>query len=435
MLFTRFFSASLCFCGECLRQTAAQSAPSAAPSADSITLKQCFAVLAPEQEDAHRLYPAFYSYVISPHAVVEKGKVFCAFQNSKGRPVVMAYDIGRKNWEGPVRASEAGLRNDAHGNPAICVDGEGCLHVFYGCHGGPMRHTRSARPYDIGAWAEQPPPAPRATYPQIIRQADSALCLFYRAGGHVEPWSLRISRDNGRTWSEAERVIEMRLDPRDPLAAAYCDFFPGSDGRTIHCVWNHKDDNAARVTPDRPHPWRPLKYPGLHEAVYRYNIYYVRRDPDGVWRNAAGEAMATPISKASADAKCLVYDSGDEFASPGALAVDRQNRMHIRFRVGVTDWTKGYDNPKAVLVPLRTKYARFESDRWRISDAMPADWPEDVPAALSAPGEPAYGDLQWGRWFIGCTRRALAPNTGSAVFLYHDKSGFALRPDGPAFVE
>ena len=46
---------------------------------------------------------------------------------------------------------------------------------------------------------------------------------------------------------------------------------------------------------------------GKRFAVYRYNVYYVRRDPDGVWRNARGEAVELPISKATADAKCLVY--------------------------------------------------------------------------------------------------------------------------------
>jgi hypothetical protein len=298
-----------------------------------------------------------------------------------------------------------------------------------------MRHTRSVEPYSIAAWEGQSPPAPKATYPQTIRMSDGTICLFYRGGGHMEPWSLRTSADNGRTWSEPERVIEMRLEPRDPLAAAYAFTFPGSDGKTIHCFWNHKDDNAARVTDDRPHPWRPLKYRGLGEAVYRYNIYYIRRDPDGLWRNAAGEKMSLPISKAQADARCMVADSGDEFTGVNAIAVDKGSRPYVKFRVGVVDWTKGYDNPKAVIVPWRTKYAHFESGKWRVSDAMPAEWPSEVVALIGAPGEPAYGDKAAGLWFIGCTRTALQPGLGSSVLLWNAQTGYATRTDGPARVE
>ena len=49
-------------------------------------------------------YSAFYSYYITPHAVLEAGRVFCAFQDGRGRPIAMAYDIARKTWTGPVRA-------------------------------------------------------------------------------------------------------------------------------------------------------------------------------------------------------------------------------------------------------------------------------------------------------------------------------------------
>jgi len=397
--------------------------------------KSAFAVLASRNEDKYRLYPAFYGYVISPHAVVEKGKVFCAFQNSQGQPIVMAYDIKGRSWSEPVKTSTFGLGGDAHGNPSICIDSQGYLHVFYGCHGGPMRHTRSAEPYNVAAWQEQSPPTPKATYPQSLRMADGTICLFYRAGGHMEPWSLRTSRDNGRTWSDPERIIEMRLEPRDPLAAAYCCFFPGSDGKTIHCFWNHKDDNAALVKGDREHPWRPLKYKGLGEAVYRYNIYYIRRDPDGVWRNAAGEKMNLPISKAQADARCMVYDSGDEFTGVSALAVDNNNRAYIKFRTGVVDWTKGYDNPKAVIVPWRTKFAHFESGKCHVSDEIPAAWPPEIVSLVNTPGEPAYGDKSSGLWFVGCTRTALLPGFGSCVFLWSDKTGYATRRNGPANVE
>jgi len=397
----------------------------------SPALEHAFAENRPGKVGDGRYYTPFYGYVISPHAVVAEGKVFCAFQNAVGQPIVMAYDVAEKRWAGPVKASEQGLGGrDAHGNPSLCIDSKGYLHVFYGCHGGAMRHTRSARPYDIAAWQEQEPPTPRATYPQTMRMADGTICLLYRAGGHMEPWSLRTSEDDGRSWSPAEKVIEMRLDPPDRLAAAYCQFFPGSGDETIHCFWNHKDDNAARVSETQPHPWRPLKYPGLHEAVYRYNVYYICRDAQGAWRNAAGEEVKLPVSKAEADDKCLVYDSGDEFAFLGSRqAADGEDRPCFRFGTGVVDWAHV---SKRVVVPPRDKFARFESGGWRISDQMPESWPPEVVRVMAAEGEAAYGDEEARGWFIFCRQTPWRPDGGGTVFLYHDQAGYATREGGPA---
>jgi hypothetical protein len=383
------------------------------------------------------MYTPFYDYVIAPHAIVTDDAVYCAFQNTKGQPLVMVFRPAGKTWDGPAIASELGLGRDAHGNPSICIDRNGHLHVFYGCHGGPMRHTRSTAPHDITRWEEQGPPTPKATYPQTMLMADGTVCLFYRAGGHMEPWTLRTSRDDCRTWSQPERVVEMRLDPPDRLAAAYCDFFPGSDGRTVHCFWNHKDDNAARVTDDRPHPWRPLKYEGLHEAVYRYNVYYVRRDADGVWRSAAGQTVKLPISKSEADRRCQVFDSGDEFAMVGTrLAVDHDNRPYILFGTGVVDWVRLHRDPNAVLVPITKRFAHFGSGKWRLNKEMPADWPDQVGRVLKAPGVLAYGkDWPGGHWFIFAVRRRIKPALGCSVFLYNDQTGYAARDGGPAIVD
>jgi len=341
-------------------------------------LEFAFAENRPGRVGDGRYYTPFYGYVISPHAVVAEGKVFCAFQNAVGQPIVMAYDVAQKRWAGPVKASEQGLGGrDAHGNPSLCIDGQGHLHVFYGCHGRAMRHTQSARPYDISAWQEQ--------------------------------------------------------DPPDRLAAAYCQFFPGSGHKTIHCFWNHKDDNAARVTEQRPHPWRPLKYPGLHEAVYRYNVYYICRDAQGVWCNAAGQKVALPVSKAEADEKCLVYDSGDEFAFLGSRqAVDGADRPYFRFGTGVVDWARV---SKRVIAAPREKFAHFESGRWKTSDRMPEDWPSEVVRVITARGEAASGNAEARGWFIFCRQTPWRPDGGGTVFLYHDGTGYATRQRGPAQID
>ena len=399
---------------------AAQSVPDAA-----------FAVIGPAlvKGNFHQ-YPPFYGNVIAPHAVVAKEGVFCTFQDTKGRPVIMAYDIAQKSWTGPVQVSEFGLGKDAHGNPSICIDSKGYIHIFYGCHGRAMRYTRSAKPYDIAKWRQQAAPTGRATYPQSMLMADGTICLFYRAGGHMAPWSLRTSSDDGKTWNEAEKVIEMRLDPADRLAAAYCAFYPGIDNKTIHCFWVHKDDNAARVKGDKKHPWRPLKYKGLHEAVYRYNQYYIFRDEKGIWRNVDGKAVKLPVSKAYADEHCLAFDSGDEFTNIAAPACDEKNRPYARFRYGVGDWKKGGRR----IVPWTNKYVRYNYDqrKWVVANSVPGNWPQQPKTIASAEGAAAFGDQSEGMWFIGYRHMPEATRPGSYIFLHHEQEGFINRPGGPA---
>jgi len=399
-----------------------------ATSAVSAEEQDAFATIGPALvKGNYHQYPPFYSTVIAPHAVVARGKVYCAFQDTKGRPVVMVYEVARKRWGDPAYASDFGLGKDAHGNPSICLDRRGFVHIFYGCHGRNMRYARSKRPYDVGEWEDQPPPTHRATYPQSMLMADGAIFLFYRAGGHMEPWTFRSSGDGGESWSQPEKVIEMRLAPPDPLAAAYGSFHPGVDGKTVHCFWVHKDDNAARVRDDRPHPWRPLKYKGLHEAVYRYNMYYLRRDADGTWQTAAAKKAELPVSKAFADEHCLVFDSGDEFTNIGMPMVDRQDRPYVRFRHGVGDWKAGGQK----VVPWTTKYADHASGRWQVHDKIPPGWPDEVRGPAAAPGPTAFGDSGGGDWFIYFRNDRYKASVPTSIFLRHETLGFATREDGP----
>lgn len=369
-------------------------------------------------------YHPFYARVIAPHAVAARGVVYCAFQDSGGRPTVMAYDPAGRKWSGPVTASEFGLGKDHHGNPSLYVDRKGFLHLFHGCHGGAMRHTRSAAPYDVAQWRQQASPAPKATYPQSMRLADGRAYLFYRAGGHPEPWCMRTSADDCATFGAAQRIIEMRVKPRHRQAAAYAHFFPGRDGKGIHCFWNYKEDDPRR--------W-PAQYRGLHEAVYRFNVYYIRRDAEGTWRSAAGEAVSLPVSKADADAKCMVYDSGEWFAYPGQHALGPDDRPFARISTGVRDW-----GSEKVLVPIESRYACRAGGTWQVTDRMPGDWPADVAGVVGGAGEAAFEDLgeagtrvrQAEPWFIFFRHRPKP----TALYLYGGGS-CATRAGGPAACE
>jgi len=62
-------------------------------------------------------HPPFYGTVIAPHAVAAKGRIFCAFQDTKGRSAVnflpRAQASPRRNWYCPS-------------HPFLCVFAAAC---------------------------------------------------------------------------------------------------------------------------------------------------------------------------------------------------------------------------------------------------------------------------------------------------------------------
>jgi len=387
---------------------------------ESKTIQDAFASVQREGKP----YNTFYTYYVAPHAVEENGHIYVAFQDGEGRPIVMAYHINNRSWNGPVRASDFGLGKDTHGNPSICIDRKGFIHIFFGCHGREMKHIRSVSPYNIHKWQDESSPTSRATYPQSMRMNDGRIFLFYRAGGHMEPWSLRISKNDGKTWSEPDKIIEMRLDPPDRRAAAYCAFMPGAENKTVHCFYVHKDDNPTRVD---IHPWRPLLYHGLHEAVYRYNVYYIHRNEAGKWIGAHGSTLELPLSKAESDFHTLVFDSGNEFASTKRMVIGKDDTPYIRFSVGVEDWK--YNR---VIVPYKTWYASPREGHWNVANNIPTQWPKNIQDLIQKNGASAYGDVFPNPWFIFHERGPEEDPSATYIWLAHIEKGYAKRQDGAA---
>lgn len=103
-----------------------------------------------------RPYNTFSNNYIAPHAVLEKDIVFTAPQDGQGRPIIDAYDIKKKTWRGPIRASDHALGGDTHGTPSITIDAKAHLHVFFGRHGRAIKHVRPTAPYDINQWEKFP---------------------------------------------------------------------------------------------------------------------------------------------------------------------------------------------------------------------------------------------------------------------------------------
>jgi hypothetical protein len=364
-------------------------------------------------------YKTFYNNYIAPHAVIEKDIVFTAHQDGQGRPVIDAYDIKKKTWIGPVRASDFGLGADTHGNPSITIDSKGHLHVFFGCHGSEMKHIRSTVPYDISRWKEMPSPTPRATYPQSMRMANGSIYLFYRAGGHKDPWSMSISKDDGESWSKPEPIIEMRRDFPDRKAASYNAFVPGADYKTVHCFWVYKDDDPRG---------NKRKYQGMHEAVYRYNMYYAKRSAEGQWIAADGTPMSDlPVNKTFCDEHAMFLNSGEEFTAPTRIVIDEDDTPYFHIRQGVIDWKLS-----KVIVPYYYKFASPVDEKWKVYDEMPNQWPKLVKDLLLSAGPAAFGGPQPNKWFIHYKEGPPEDPKATYVWLGHIEKGYEIRQKGPA---
>jgi hypothetical protein len=61
----------------------------------------------------------------------------------------------------------------------------------------------------------------------------------------------------------------------------------------------------------------------------RENAYYIKRLEDGTWVNIAGTPMVLPITKAYADANCMVYNSNHEVMGTSPMDTDENGKLYM----------------------------------------------------------------------------------------------------------
>lgn len=288
----------------------------------------------------------WYALFNLPSAQHHNNRTYVVYPDAAQNPVAACYDHASRKWSEPVVAGRKPLKSDDHGNPAMLIDHGGYLHMFYGCHGGPMRYVRSTGPEDITRWREMPDAAPHATYPQVMQMTDGTIYLFYRAGGHTADWVYRTSGDGGDTWSRETAVI----DGVPPRECWYVQFAKGPDD-TIHVSFVWKDDTNG------------LKALGP-EYMHRYDLFYLWRDSHGIWKNAAGQSLSLPLAKADAYRLCQVYDSQArrEFTGGCSVGIDGHGKPYLLFRTAAAYGTTIY----------RHRLAAWNGKAWDVTDVGPS---------------------------------------------------------------
>lgn len=304
-----------------------------------------------------------------------KGVTYVSYQGPLEDPYVAAYDHATGKWAGPVRAGVSilgktpGAKIDNHGKPALVIDGAGYIHLFFGGHGGLPRHGTNAfgnthkgqqihvvskRPQDISSWEVLDNISPFGTYNQTVKMDNGDIYLFYRHGAHRSDWVYQKSTDNGRSFAPEVPVLKHLAHEDNPVNHdSWYAWFSKGPGDVIIGTYNY----------------HLCRNPG-HNSERRNGYYMVLDTKDHVWRNAEGEELAAPVTKAHADRMTLVVDTGDQWSLRGTASLDQAGSPHVTFKIGAP-------RPLKKGSPKQIHYFRWTGQEW-IGGIPNATLPEDA---------------------------------------------------------
>lgn len=231
---------------------------------------------------------------IGPEAYYHNGYIYYVYPSAHIYPYVGKIQCSTGNVTASIQAGSATPSFvDAHGAPCIIRDNNGYIHVFYGCHYSPLKHSRSNFPDDISAWTPQDDVDSTATYPYVV-QVGASFYLFYRFGETSD--AFRISTDNMASFSER---TEFLTD-----AGAYAGMYHGNfeydpiNGR-VHFVWFFERQKNPSI-------W--------------INAYYAyMRLSDKHLFSASGTDLGTQIGASEADAYCKFLNFSSLVIQPFAI--------------------------------------------------------------------------------------------------------------------
>ncbi len=299
---------------------------------------------------------------IRPEAIydAETGKTIVAYQGYGSHPYVAAYDHETHTWQGPFQAGTNPLVGDAHGGPALVIDAEGYVHVFYGAHLGTMLQSRSALPHDVSSWQELGPvaladpsgettasTALSGTYPQPMLDPDGRLRLYYRntAGDATDGYWYSVSATDGlEPWDSRETVLQ-----GIPGSEGWYASFTRTPGGDVACGFLLRDFAASQT-----------------DYFIRRNVYYMRRDAvSGTWLTAAGASVPETRTKETLDAACLAYDSGTRHVNE-VVAKDTDTGPCMLF-------VEGIESPRPVYMWRFVRWSSAEGTWTTPVDIAPTD--------------------------------------------------------------
>lgn len=219
---------------------------------------------------------------------------------------------------------------DAHENPTLSIDGSGHLWIFCNTHG-PAKNSyifRSVSPYSIDEFEQVAHTNFSYSQPWFVpNQGFLFLHTRYTSG---KRFLHGMTSSDGRTWSAAS-----------PLAAVEMGHYQISNrlGGRVATVFNY--------------------HPALGGLNARTNLYYLETiDMGRTWTNAAGKAIATPITDKHNDALVFDYEAEQRLVYLKDITFDSAGRPIVLYLT-----SKGYE-PGAQNGPREWYTARWNDKTW-----------------------------------------------------------------------
>jgi len=140
---------------------------------------------------------------LSPQAIYDssQNKVYIVYQGSGYDPYIFYYDVANKTISDNVKVGDNPTADsrwgDAHAAPTLWIDPDGYIHVLYGGHGTPIKHSKSTNPYDISSWTLLSDFASAGTYPFPVVDGSNVYVFFRKPDGYRY---YKKSTDGGNTF-------------------------------------------------------------------------------------------------------------------------------------------------------------------------------------------------------------------------------------------
>jgi hypothetical protein len=264
---------------------------------------------------------------------------YVAYYDAQRRMSVAQRRLDSTNWT--ITRLPSMLGWDSHNYVTLALDRDGFLHVAGNMHGVPLIYFRSGEPHLAASLRRVPAMTgereQRVTYPVFLHDREGRLIFRYRDGGSGNGDDLYNVYDEAtHAW---HRLLNQPLLSGGGRMNAYATVPKrGPDGR-FHIVWVWRD------TPD---------------CASNHTLSYARSDDLRRWTDAAGRALALPITMESGVVVDPVPPRG------GLLNVNRELGFDNAGRPVVT--YHKYDAQG----DLQVYAAHYESNAWKIVQV--SDW-------------------------------------------------------------
>jgi hypothetical protein len=154
---------------------------------------------------------------------------------------VTYFDHDSGQWQPSVFVATYGITDhyDTHGEPSLCVDGDGYIYVIFGGHDTNQKICRSTNPRDIQSWTVASSGSWNGTYASICYDdVSDAVYVFWRRGpGHGggtsnhEQGGIMRSVNNGQSWTVLTNAINTIAFSGDSAKDVYASDFDAFDGK------------------------------------------------------------------------------------------------------------------------------------------------------------------------------------------------------------